>query len=802
MKNKKTVISMVSALCAFALVGGVSAINASANTVLDGFSCAGVSVNAEEVGVRFEFNLTGDATAKKDLDAGVVYMPYDLYTGDLANFTKDTAAAKTAEFGWEDNAETEADGDYVGYTYLAAESIPATMYNRVLLVRGYIVDGETVYYTSPVKASMADSAWKGIAALPDYEETLKAYMGPYTLTSEAGNVENLYYGDNVVAKLPTANAGKNIVAWYWDEAKTDDVAADDYATGSMAIYPKYESFVVSGVVSGADNLESVKVQINGADTDIAVAANGEYSVSLEAGTYDFRFYNDNFVAYVNDVAVSAATEVNATLVSNKWEAGTFGNVVGLPEKFDTLDMLDGSFTMAAQGGGVVFPNTATTNAFEYTAVIGAKSGRDQQAPMAVISTTYAHISVGMYQWGRTAYINVSDGTNIGTAFNEAFKVGALGDQNNTYTVKFVRMGTEIKCYINNVWVFTFTKDALVLGTDVTDKNWVGAANDVWTGWSKTSSFFAEDAKICAGVMNGFGVSAKQTATYTLSMSEFATVSGKVSLPEGSTLDLTATTLTVGGVAYDMTIDAEGNFTAYIPEGTQTLAFANGTWGATAADQVITLNATNTVNVTLTDYTWAPGTFGVNTGSASGYDKTDIDGSISVDGSNISVVFPNTATTGAFTYEATLSSVNRYGQDNEASPGIGITCGSVTVGITLRNWEGITLNVNTATAGAGEEGATFVNLSGTQNYANGTVIKIVRTAEDIKFYAKGSLIVTLTATGYTLAEGVTNYGWGDKFTSAWTTHGAKFFNGANVCAEITNGTKYACSATYTCSFTKN
>ena len=36
LKNKKTVISMASALCAFALVGGATAINANADTALNG----------------------------------------------------------------------------------------------------------------------------------------------------------------------------------------------------------------------------------------------------------------------------------------------------------------------------------------------------------------------------------------------------------------------------------------------------------------------------------------------------------------------------------------------------------------------------------------------------------------------------------------------------------------------------------------------------------------------------------------------------------------------------------------------
>lgn len=384
--TKKTVITMATALCVATFVGGVmTSVNASAEgevQTLVGFECAGASVNAQELGMRFVFDLTGDAVAKKDLTAGVVYMPYDMYKGDINAFVKGQEKSLTTEFNWQDNTATADETDMVGYTYLSADVIPSTMYNRVLLVRGYMEDGENVYYTEPVKTSMAYSAWQGIATLPDYEEQLKAYMGPYTLTYEGGKVENLYYGDTVTG-LPTQINGQNVEKWYWDEEKTDDIAADDYATGSMNIYYELEKFTVSGTISCADDVDmtKVKVTVDGEEKDITATANGEYSIELEAGTKSLlRFYSDNgYVAHVKNLTVGGDITQDVTLQDGTLEAG--GSMVVNGKTVNTSGWNDVGFgngntdtyvpigTMPEnKNWSIAMPGTVTTKNYEFNAV--------------------------------------------------------------------------------------------------------------------------------------------------------------------------------------------------------------------------------------------------------------------------------------------------------------------------------------------------------------------------------------------------------------------------------------------------
>lgn len=797
LKNKK-MITMISALCALATIGGVSAVKAdAAATTLEGFTCAGASVNAEEVGVRFELKLEGAAVSKSSLDAGVVYMPYDLYTGDVNDLTKETANVATAEFGWEAIQATQEE-DYVGVAELPASAIPQNQYNRILLVRGYIVDGENVYYTAPVKTSMAYSAWKGAEALPQYAEALKAYMGPYTLTSDAGNVENLYYGDTV-AGLPTQKDGKNIVKWFWDAEKTNEIKSTDYATGSMNVYYEVEKFAVTGTVSGASNLESVKVYANGKEVG-TVAANGEYTVWLEAGEYELTFANEDYIAYA-DVEVAAAVTKDIALVSNTWlGSATYGKINATVPTYTKGDELDGSFTATGATYDLFFPNTETTNAFSYSATISGISGggdptpgvaRQNMGPGLNITNGTWRLSVSCYQWGQFV---VSLSSVTGYAYNTIYYTGT--GTTGSFTMQVVRTANKIDWYINNTPMLTFEKGKLTAHVEHLT-SW----GDSLTGnLANMNGFFGEDVELAVGIT---GMKAHDgglptcEATYALSMQEFATVTGKVSAPEGSTLDLTATTLKIGSAAYDLTIDAQGNFTAYVPEGTQTLEFANGAWGATAADQVITLNATNTVNVELADYKWAPGTFGSRISNMT-YDAADaLDGNFTVSNAvNKGVIFPNLATTGNFTYAVSFSNVARA--DDDGAYGILMTDGNWTFQVALKRWEPVLTNFCT---GYGYAINDQWNPTADSGYTGGT-LKFIRTSEKIEVYYNANLYFTLTKDTFT-ANGF-DLLWDGSLDcpNQWKSIGANFFDSTK---PITVGlvTLGNCTGfTANCSFTNN
>ena len=473
--NKKRSLTfaaaVLSALCAATVGAGVtSALSVSAEeqrqTALTGFTCEGASVNAEEPGLRFVFSLSGDALEKKDLTAGVVYMPYDLYRGEEAAFLKNQANALTEQFNWKDNAETtEDETDLIGYTYLPASYIPASMYNRVLLVRGYIEDGADVYYTEPVKTSMAYSAWQAtkLPEFSEYIETLKTYMGPYALTwgeGEADKKENLYYGDAIELPqtLSFSEHELDVVKWYWDEDKTKEISASDYITCSSNVYYTLEKISVSGTVSCTDpsvDLSSVKIDVDGKETNVAVAANGAYSLELEAGVHDFKFYCNGYVAYHTGVEIYSAKTLSPQLESDLYDIGDFGD-----SKSDELAFRsDGVYTVSGSGYGYIMPNTATTGKYEFT-VSAVTKGDGHDA------------------WGATSFgIVISNGTYVMTiAFGPegpfcvqiGTEVGKVDDATNAWYTSFgnataTHLGyhsNALHMVHNRTWKIVRTKDSI------------------------------------------------------------------------------------------------------------------------------------------------------------------------------------------------------------------------------------------------------------------------------------------------------------------------------------------------------
>ena len=517
--NKKTVITMATALCTASLVGGVMAsVNASAEgevQTLAGFECAGASVNAQELGMRFVFDLTGDAVAKKDLTAGVVYMPYDMYKGDINAFVKGQEKSLTTEFNWQDNTATADETDMVGYTYLSANVIPSTMYNRVLLVRGYMEDGENVYYTEPVKTSMAYSAWKGIDSLPDYAEQLKTYMGPYTLTYEGGKIENLYYGD-VVTGLPTQINGQNVEKWYWDADKTDDIAADDYATGSMNIYYELEKFTVSGTISCADDVDmtKVKISVDGVETDAVVSANGEYSLEVSAGTYDLKFYGEGYVAYANDTVVAEDTDLSVSLLNGLFDVGDYGTV----KSTITDANFDGQITVNANQYAAIFPNTATTKDFKFTVKMDTVDEDKSVSRYGIVLTTGTKtLTIDIAKW--LFVVNV--GEQVGAAEVRGFKAynngNPIGQSDRTWIIK--RTSDKIEFLMlggDGVTEFKFLE---ITATGIVTNGYCARQDDsVHANTLKDSSlaaFFGDDVAIAVGIGSFSGTTAAQT-TYNCS----------------------------------------------------------------------------------------------------------------------------------------------------------------------------------------------------------------------------------------------------------------------------------------------
>ena len=758
---------------------------------LTGFTCPGASVfiatdGSDTKQMRFQINLTAAqaAYAGEGKTAGVVVLPYDIYKANgVTALTKDTTGVATADVSalWEENAE----GGYSSYAYLDTKLIPSGQENRMLVARGYIDDGENIYYTEEVKASMAYVAWQNYnkEEFSAYREVLKSYMGPYTLaygTGENEKIGNLYYGDKIT--LPEKVGDYSVEAWYWDSACTDKIVLDDYATGSMQIYYELKKVSVSGTITAPDGVDVTKTIIyaNGKDTGATVETNGNFTIRLSINAaYDLTFENGDYIAFADGVEVSeSGTEaVNVTLKKNTWLAGNYGSVASnnTPELNES-----GVYTVSGQNQLTLFPNTASGEAFEYTVQVSnvSRPKADSGYGVAVSDGKYV-LSVFVYESSGGVIANLS--TKAGSAYNTFYR-NTLTNIRSGGTVKFVVSSDKIEFYAGADCLFSFTKDAFT--TSLTNLGW----GDNLTKNYKTAiaGFFAEGAKIACGISSGFNASV--TATYACAVAKYVSVSGMISAAES--VDLTATTLKVDGISTPVTVQADGSYTVMLTEGAHTLAFENGSRAATK--EVTIVSGKNIVDVTLIDGTWLAGNYG--SVASNNTPELNENGVYTVSGQNQLMLFPNTATSGAFEYTVQVSNVTRG--DNDDTFGICLTDGNYVLTVACRRW---VYAVNLSNK-AGNGWIAYYN----GGAAAGTM-KFVVSGEKIESYLGSKLLFTFTKDGYTTALGrcswdVSNTGFETNYakTAGFFAVGAKLACGISTAGCKTNNV----TATYTCSITKN
>lgn len=782
---------------------------------LTGFTSPGASVfiatdDTDTKQMRFQVNLdtTADETyktaaANKSLQSGVVVLPYDIYQAEgYTELTKDTEKAVTADVtkNW-----TANENGYESYAYLPVDLIPQDQYNRVLIARGYVIDGDNVYYTEPVRASMAYVAWQNLGMADGaYDTTLRSYMGPYTLTYGAGEnekIENLYYGDAL--SLPTNINGYDVEGWFWDEDCTNAIASTDYATGSMSVYYKFREFTVSGTVSCADgaDLKTVRILLDGVETDATVDASGSYSLIVEEGTHDFTFFCAGYKAYALNTVVSEDCTLNAELKSDLYEIGKFGNVSSSPNLVPADDF-DGQYTVTGNNYLLLMPNTATTDGFTYTVTATGSTlwDRVDKAYAASVSNgTYA-LSVGVYEWD-TLVVNLS--TTAGAGYVSYYNLNGTQRYGANVTIKMVRTASDIKVYIegavanSGALYFTFTSTGITLADDVTNKNWVNTFET--EGQSKLAGFFGENVSLACGVANLNGAF---EATYTCAVEKHVAISGTISAAEG--VDVTQTTLKVDGIETPISVKADGTYTASVPEGTHTLQFENGNY---VGAKEITVAGGDAVDVTLVYATWRAGNYGaVNGNNTPAYNEN---GEYTISGANQLVLFPNTATSTPFTYAVAVSNVTRTEAKTEI--GISLTDGNykLTVGYRAKTDASPTaFSVGITTVVGQSDHAVYLT---EDDFGEAVTLKFVVTKESINFYCGESKLI-FSFMKDSCVSNIGNPAWtsnilitgNNAVTDAYKTRIAGFFaENASIAVGINSGLNTgSATATYRCSITKN
>lgn len=297
-------------------------------------------------------------------------------------------------------------------------------------------------------------------------------------------------------------------------------------------------------------------------------------------------------------------------------------------------------------------------------------------------------------------------------------------------------------------------------------------------------------EVACGVAAVSNQSAK--VKYTCSIINHYAVSGTISAADG--VDLTATSLTVDGISTPISVQENGSYTVSIAEGTHTLVFANGKYGATK--EITVVNGENIADVQLKDGTWLAGNYGSL--SSNNTPELNENGTYTVSGKDQMIIFPNTATSNSFTYEVTVNDINR--SDRDSKIGICITDGNYRLAIGLsEDWQVLV----SLSQDSGEATHNYYGLGGMQG-VNGVKLKFVVTKQDIKFFVNNTLRFTFTSEEITSTISALTDSWvKDTLTDAYKNGIAGFFaENAKIAVGIMSGWKDSVTATYTCSITNN
>lgn len=788
---------------------------------LTGFTCPGASVfiatdGSDTKQMRFQINLTAAqaAYAGEGKTAGVVVLPYDIYKANgVTALTKDTTGVATADVSalWEENAE----GGYSSYAYLDTKLIPSGQENRMLVARGYIEDGENIYYTEEVKASMAYVAWQNYnkEEFSAYREVLKSYMGPYTLTYGTGENEkigNLYYGDEIT--LPEKVGDYSVEAWYWDSACTDKIVLDDYATGSMQIYYELKKVSVSGTITAPDGVDVTKTIIyaNGKDTGAMVETNGNFTIRLSINAaYDLTFENGDYIAFADGVEVSeSGTEaVNVTLKKNTYAVGDYKNVKTSSVSYDKNAALDGTVKVSgvANNYTVVLPNVATSKAAEYNFQMRGFTWNETESIANEMYYGFGFTNgknVVRFSFSRWEFLAVNvDGTEIVYKGYSKDNYGGWGSYGSR-TYKMIRTNDAINLYVNNIIGLTITAEGITLPSKVTVSS--GGANATAIKNAIASKFIGAEKEVAPLLYYASKNSVACGATYMCSIVKYVSVSGTISAAES--VDLTATTLKVDGISTPVTVQADGSYTANITEGTHSLVFENSDYVA-FADGVEAVSDVVGLNVTLKKNAYMVGDYkNFKNSTDVTYDKNKaLDGVITVSGTTKSyaLALPNSATTESAEFNIRINGYTWNGTEsirNEMSYGFGFTNGDSVLKISFSYWE--FLDVVIDGKAIRYSGVNKTNFGGFGYY--GRNYKIVRTTESIKVYVNDKIALTVTSEGITTPSTVKAV----NSTNATAIKNLIVENfigeGKDAALILCHDSKNSvdCGATYTCSITKN
>jgi len=858
MKNRTKILSAIAMVCAFGIVGGITAGNYNAKAaegqvnVLDGFTSVGASVRLDgEPQMRFEFTLSGQAQtdyAEKikngEVQTGIVYMPYDLYTGELANFTLDAAnsafANTTADWNVEEN-ETHL----TSYGYVLASDV-SNFYNRIMIARAYLTDGETTYYSSATaKASMAYLAWVNYDAFKGtYQEQLDAYRGEYTLTYNGAPVFSGAYGDTVTIEAPAVADGYAFDGWFWDEGFTNAVADTDYITGSYNVYAKFHqtTFSVSAkgfalqaatvTLTAQDGTKHTLENVSGSEFAFENLPNGTYTAfEIDDGFNAHYFYGGNLVVDGANVELTEADFVkdplNYRLKTNAWTRQTFAR------HYNETDGVYYTVGNPANGAG---PNTAmyeyapvaleasnkATISYDVTVTeggplcIGFSLGAHRSTIANGTITPWAHAFIrlnasGTFEWDFLYDYNQINGAEY-QATDYTTKLFWSGGKptitgfGDTFNVKMIRDNGIVALFIDDSMVYYINEAE---GHNIVNGGQIG----------ETPLYYAVSVR--SNNVGGTGA-----ATFkNIQASNTADIGQYLSTVSGTNADLANATLKITGqetisgrnitITKTCVADANGNFAfAPVPYGnyTASASVAAGNYSATFTAN----SAAHTVDnwgVEKIAEIGAVSLAGQSKTSAMPTDAVYSNGGKTIAFSGVSTgtqqiyTLKNTVTlTEGFTYEATIT-----GTTSQLT-GACIANAAEQISVMFAPWENG--NVVIQAVGYGSGGNDFV-LTGVDDVIDdnkqiNATVKFVQTGvSSVAIYVNNKLVCTITSAGFTLGDGISYFNDTHKANAEnvtdWWGRGrvaSRYLTRDNFVCGFTGYMKAEDKVTYTVNFTKN
>ena len=231
---------------------------------IDGAQVRLKKTETDKMGIRFGFKIDesifenylvqtsegGEKAWKEGVEIGTVWMPYDLLQGaELTLETENVSKVSTELTKWT-NAIKEIDGEEVGFmqSFTYMYDIPATSYHRNIGVRGYVKDGDDVYYTKLIGRSLSWVAYQAVSEdSATYYDSCKEYLQDHTVTYyvDGGSYqsEEYQYGNkiNVDGVETPKKSGYKFNGWYRDSACEYAWDFDkDVVTGATRLYADWK----------------------------------------------------------------------------------------------------------------------------------------------------------------------------------------------------------------------------------------------------------------------------------------------------------------------------------------------------------------------------------------------------------------------------------------------------------------------------------------------------------------------------------------------------------------------------------